>query len=107
MASRTRVFSRLDGIARQAERQAAAAVQKTAQDVEAGAKARSRVDTGAMRNAWQAVPRGPYEAEVVNGVDYAIYHEYGTRHMSAQPMAVPAAEAARDGFERALRRAFE
>jgi HK97 gp10 family phage protein len=99
--------SNLGEIARTMEAKAQVIVDKTAADIEAGAKIRSRVDTGAMKASWTVVPVGPAHSEVRNGVEYVIYNEYGTRHMSAQPMAVPAAEQARPGFEAAAKRIVE
>jgi uncharacterized protein YfaP (DUF2135 family) len=87
---------------------AALIVNKTALDIMAGAQARSRVDTGAMKNGWRVVDGDDeYSKQVVNSVEYSKYHEYGTRHMSAQPMAVPAAEEARPSFEAAVGKALE
>lgn len=83
------------------------AVQKAVFDVEAGCKVRSRVDTGAMRNAWHGRMTGDTEGEVSNGVEHVLYNEYGTAHMSAQPMAHPAADAARPGFEAAVSAALK
>lgn len=57
-----------------------------------GAKRRSRVDTGRMREGWDYEQTGPAEYTVFNDVDYTIYNEFGTRNMSAQPMLGPATE---------------
>lgn len=94
--------SRIPQIIQGSHAKAAIAVHKTGLAVEAGAKERARVDTGAMRNAigWQ--PEDDLSGAVVAGVEYTIYNEYGTRSMSAQPMLVPAAEDARPGFLAAL-----
>lgn len=83
---------------------ARALVQKTGFDVEAGCKARSRVDTGEMRNGWTFQMTGDTSGEVSNGVAHTIHNEYGTVHMSAQPMAHPAADAARPAFEAGARK---
>jgi HK97 gp10 family phage protein len=98
--------NRLPSLAGLAKAGVRAAVQKAVFDVEAGCKVRSRVDTGAMRNAWQGRMTGDTEGEVANGVEYAIYNEYGTAKMPAQPMAHPAADAARPGFEAAIKQAI-
>lgn len=100
--------SSLGRIAREAEAKAAAVIERTALRVEAGAKARSRVDTGFMRGEWQ-VADGDDELEkrVVDAAEHTVYNEYGTRYMSAQPMAAPAAEDARPGFERGIREIFD
>lgn len=81
-------------------------VGKTAAEIEAAAKARSRVDTGAMRAGWQSRMTSATSAEVTNPVEHAIYNEYGTARLAAQPMLGPASEAARPGFEAAVRRAL-
>lgn len=99
--------SRVPQITANAERKAALAVAKTALDVETGAKERSRVDTGQMREGWETVEHGPHEREVVNPVEHTIHNEFGTVNSPAQPMATPAAEAARPGFEAALREAYQ
>jgi HK97 gp10 family phage protein len=57
-----------------------------------GAKRRSRVDTGRMRDGWDKEETGRGEYTVFNDVDYTIYNELGTMHMSAQPMLSPALE---------------
>lgn len=82
---------------------ARAIVQKTGADVEAGCKARSRVDTGAMRAGWSFRMTGDVSGEVSNAVAHTVHNEYGTATMSAQPMAHPAADAARPGFEAAIK----
>jgi len=98
--------SRFDEILAVAEARAEMVVAKAAADIEAGAKTRARVDTGAMKNGWQT--RGTrLEREVFNPVHYAVFHEFGTRHMSAQPMVIPALEEARPGFLAALRQVFK
>lgn len=101
--------SNFDAILARAVERTELVVAKTAADIAAGGKARTppRVDTGAMLNAWDAQPTGDLEWEARNGVEYAIYNEYGTRHMAPHPMAIPAAEEAREPFERAMSRVFE
>jgi len=54
----------------------------------ADAARRSRVDTGAMRAGWHAIPI-PGGARVINEVGHTAYNEYGTSRMPAQPMARP------------------
>jgi hypothetical protein len=72
----------------------------------ADAKARSRVDTGEMRDGWTAYMIDRFTYELKNDVPWTKYNEYGTVHMSAQPMAQPATEAARQRLPRALSEAF-
>jgi HK97 gp10 family phage protein len=100
------IKSRLGLIAEEAIPKASAAVRKTAFDIEEGAKARSRVDTGAMRSSWQTEVQGSLEARISAGVEYAIYNEYGTSRMSAQPMARPAAHQAEAPFLAAMKQVF-
>lgn len=64
---------------------------KGAKLIKEGAQRRSRVDTGAMRDGWHVEPAGDGFI-VANDVDYAIYNEFGTVHMTAQPMLHPAAD---------------
>lgn len=97
-----KLTSRIPQIVSRAQAMAPTIVAKTAFDIEAGAKERARVDTGHMRASIQATPTGHLEMHVVAGAEYTIHHEYGTRHMAAQPMLTPAAEDARPGFERAV-----
>lgn len=81
---------------------AQAAVDKAAADIEAHAKQRAPVDTGALRNSIQSRPVAPLSAEVTTGVDYAIYQEYGTHKMAAQPFMTPAADAVSPLFVAAM-----
>jgi len=101
------VFDRLPELQGLLHTRAGQVVRKTAFDVEAGAKERSRVDTGNMKNGWQTEMESDLTAVVYNNVEYVIYHEFGTHKMSAQPMATPSAEAARPAFEVAMRGLFE
>jgi HK97 gp10 family phage protein len=94
--------SRIPKIVAESRLKASLAVHKTAHDIEAGAKQRSRVDTGAMKSGWQTTIHGPFEAEVSNSVEHSIFNELGTESMPAQPMLTPAVEEAREPFERAM-----
>ena len=51
----------------------------------------SRIDTGDMIRGWQWNDTNA-GGMLVNDVPHTVYNEYGTRYMSAQPMARPAAE---------------
>lgn len=59
---------------------------------------RSRVDTGTMQGGWQSENFG-LEGVVFNLVAHTVHNEYGTVHMSAQPMLRPAIEITRPEFE--------
>ena len=74
---------------------------QAAENIVKGAKRRSRVRTGKMRNGWQA-EHGPEESTVFNPVDYTLHNEYGTVRMSAQPMLTPAVEDERANFVEAV-----
>lgn len=56
-----------------------------------GAKRRSRVRTGEMRDGWRKEPAGDGWI-VANDVPYTFYNEYGTTKMAAQPMLHPASD---------------
>lgn len=94
--------SRIPQIIAGLEPKASAAVRKTVFDIEAGAKSRARVDTGAMRAGIGVEMSGPLSGEVIGHADYTIYNELGTSKMAAQPMLTPAAEEARPGFMAAM-----
>lgn len=100
--------SRFPQIVADAERKVAEAVDSAGRRIESGARARARVDTGQMRGEiqWHHGP-GPYEGEVIAGARHTVFNEYGTRHMSAQPMLGPATEDAREPFLRDLRDAYK
>jgi HK97 gp10 family phage protein len=73
---------------------AAAVVRKTALDLEATAKNRAPVDTGALKNSISTdfAGDGPnvMAAEIGPTVHYGAYVEYGTSRMSPQPYMGPA-----------------
>lgn len=109
-------------------------VEKAVKDVEAQAKARAAIETGAMMGSIKGIMTGQYSGEVEPHVDYAIYVEYGTRaHVitaknagalywpgaahpvksvnhpgtPAQPFMRPAADAVRGPFIACVSQAFE
>lgn len=68
-----------------------ALVQASAATVERTAKQRAAVDTGAMRSSIHTQSGdGGMSATIAPGVSYAVYVEYGTRRMAAQPFMGPA-----------------
>lgn len=83
-----------------------AAVQRTAAKIVAGSMRRSRVRTGFMRSGWQMRTMEPYAITVFNLASYTIYNEYGTVHMSAQPMLRPSIEEVRLSFYKEVRGAW-
>lgn len=98
------VFNRLPELTDLIRARAGQAVRKAALDVEAGAKDRAPVDTGALANSIQMSADGELAATIAVGVAYGIYVEMGTARAAGQPYLVPATEAARPGFEAAMRR---
>lgn len=78
-------------------------VEKAALDIEAHAKARAPVDTGFLKSSITAEPVGPLHHRVVAYASYAIYVEFGTSRMAAQPFMWPASELVRSSLEGALR----
>lgn len=95
--------SRIPAITAAALPKAQAAVTAAAAQVEAHAKTTAPVDTGNLRSSIQARPAGALAADVVAQAEYAIYQEFGTYKMAAQPFMGPAAEAVRPAFEAAMR----
>lgn len=75
---------------------APAVVAKTCAHIEAGAKSRAAVDTGAMRASVSTTLRG-LTGEVGPTVpEYPVYVELGTSRMAAQPFMGPATVAAEE-----------
>jgi HK97 gp10 family phage protein len=70
--------------------------------VQEGARRRSRVDTGELRDSWAVAFTGPTDGEVFSDSDHAVYNEYGTVNMSAQPMLHPAIDEERPKYIAAL-----
>jgi HK97 gp10 family phage protein len=103
----TRLVSRIPQIIAESEVKAALAVEKTAHDIEAKAKERSRVDTGQMRDGWETHPLSPLSASVQNSVEHVIYNEFGTEDMSAQPMLIPSVEEEREPFILAMAECYQ
>lgn len=101
--------NRLPAIAKQAAQISADVIRATVADIEAEAKARVPVDTGALRDSIKGRVVNQNAGEVTAGgsaVDYAGYVEEGTRFMPAQPYMHPAADAAFPRFEAAMAKAL-
>lgn len=79
----------------------------TAFEISTEAKERSRVKTGTMKRGWYTRHISRTRSKVANPVPYAIFNEFGTAHMAAQPMIVPAVEHARPRFLARLRGIFD
>jgi HK97 gp10 family phage protein len=78
------------------------AVRETAFAIEAEAKQRAPVDTGALRASIQAGAD-----HVAVGMEYGPHVEFGTVEQSAQPFLTPAVEAQREHFEQRVADAIE
>jgi HK97 gp10 family phage protein len=63
-------------------------------EIRDGAKRRSRVDTGRMREGWELIETNQ-GIRVENDVEYTVHNEYGTVNMPAQPMIRPSFEEVR------------
>jgi HK97 gp10 family phage protein len=96
------VSNRFPEIARRMPQIARQIVQETVQEVEDYAKTVVPVDTGALRASIQSEVTGT-EGAVYTDMFYAPFVEFSTVKMPAQPFMTPAAEAARQGFDRKTR----
>lgn len=83
-------LSEMPRVVRRAGRESAKAVRD-------GAAARSRVRTGQMKREWR-VTEDADGLTVDDPTPWTKYNEFGTRHMSAQPMLTPAVEEERPQF---------
>lgn len=101
------VYNDIPKLSKRAEQVAAEITAKAAHDVEAHAKNVAPVDTGALKNSIAAERVQPLLWHVAPHVKYAIYVEYGTRKMQAQPYMRPAAERVREPFIAAMKRLIE
>jgi HK97 gp10 family phage protein len=104
------VRSRIPQIIATGEERARRAVDRAANNVVSIAAQRSRYATGNMRGGWQkqeVTGVNGYAQAVFNNVHYAIYHEYGTIHMAAQPMLGPAIEIVRPLFMADIEDAYQ
>lgn len=84
-------YNRLPNVAPEVVRQAADLIEATAVNIQAKAKTRSRVDTGALKASWTSAkdPSSPLAWVVGSDQEHSIYNEFGTRYMSPKPMLVP------------------
>jgi HK97 gp10 family phage protein len=92
------VFNRLHQLRSQMLAAVSGVVRGTALDVEARAKDKAPVDTGALRASIKTETVNPLLAEVGTNIEYAAINEYGGAHHPAQPYMTPAAEEARPTF---------
>lgn len=96
-------YNHFPRIANALGREAREIVQKTAFEIEAGAKQIVPVDTGALKNSIQTEPEGNAAMVVYTNQEYAAFVEHGTGRQASQPYMTPAAEQARPGFMAAFR----
>jgi HK97 gp10 family phage protein len=86
---------------------AKAVLDKTARDVEAGAKQRCPVDTGALRNSIHVEPPSDlFKRTIADGMEYGIYVEMGARGRPPKPFMAPALENVRRAFAQAWEALF-
>lgn len=99
--------SDLTKIAGQAGEAARRALLQTGADIVDMTKQLAPVDTGRLKQSYGAVPVSSQEVHVGTAVEYAIYQEYGTSRMSAQPHLTPAFLQATPTFEARLKQEME
>lgn len=95
-------FNRLPGMGPAVRKACSDVVRKATFDVEADAKVRAPVDTGALKASIAGKMIGELTGEIVCGVEYGIYQELGTTRMGAQPFLTPAVEAIKEPFFQAI-----
>jgi len=95
-------FNNLPGLGERVHRRCGDVVRKATFDVEADAKQRAPVDTGALKASIQGKMIAPLTGEVVCGVHYGIYQEYGTRFQAGTPFLTPAVDQIRAPFFQAI-----
>lgn len=95
-------FNRLPGMGPAVRKACSDVVRKATFDVEADAKIRAPVDTGALRASIAGKMIGELTGEIVCGVSYGIYQEYGTVHQAGTPFLTPAVEMIRAPFFQAI-----
>lgn len=84
------VRDRLLFLGPEATKRAKLVLAKASHDLEARAKAKVPVRTGALKNSIRASMINPMTWEVVVGQNYGVFVEFGTRRMRAQPFFTPA-----------------
>lgn len=100
-------YNKLPAIAAAIRPLLVACVKKAAFDIEAEAKTRVPVDTGATKNSIQAAPEGDdLHYQIAPGTEYSIYLEYGTYKMAARPYMQPAADHVGPAFTAAIEAAL-
>ncbi len=83
------------------------ALLETAADIVDVTKQLAPVDTGALRQSYGAVPVSSTEVLFGSDKEYAIYQEYGTSIMAAQPHLGPAFSQVEETFKKRLANALK
>ena len=91
--SRVTLKSRLPEVSAEIRPRVGRAVKSTAQDIEADAKERAPVLTGALRDSLITERAGAASYRVGSPLYYSRFVELGTVHAAAEPFLIPAAEA--------------
>ena len=84
-----------------------AATRKAVMDIEGRAKGRAPVDTGFLRSSIQGSMTGETEGRVDALAHYAVFVEFGTSRMGAQPYLIPAAEEVAPVYKQAVKAAVK
>ena len=87
------IYNHSQATSQQVQRQLIEIIQAATYAVEADAKKRAPVDTGALRNSIQSSFPAPKTGMVSASVEYAPYVELGTIHNRPQPFLFPALKA--------------
>jgi HK97 gp10 family phage protein len=96
----------LDAIAAKLDMNTDKVLQSVAFQVEAEAKIRAPVDTGALKNSIHTERKKAGLYWVADSVIYGIFQEFGTHRMSAHPFMVPAVEKVRGYLDDLFKRLF-
>lgn len=74
-------------------------VEHASEKIVQGCQARSRVESGTMRDGWTMEQVESETWRVYNPVSWTIFNELGTMYMSPQPMLIPTLEEVMPEFE--------
>ena len=85
----------LDALAAKLNMSTDQVIHSAALQVEAEAKVKAPVETGALKNSIHTEDKGNKTYWVADAVEYGIYQEFGTHKMSAHPFMMPAVEKVR------------
>lgn len=94
-------LSKLRKLSGEIDPRAAQVIRKAIMDIEGDAKTLAPVDTGNLKNSGYSQMKNEALGEVGFTAEYAIYQEFGTRKMRAQPYLIPSLERHRASFLKA------